>query len=146
MSYRSETIECIKKCLAAPQCQGSILHIEELLFRHKQDGEKVERFFTEDGTKLNSVDEIINLIDEGSAEFRRVKVSNERFHNSLAGSKVICRNIFINVTDTKGDQNVLCDFGFGLKNLAFVVSYWNDNDQDLKVKINYIDLVSAESK
>lgn len=140
LDLENEVIEHLKKSLTDIRCIGARVYLREILTGYDKLGKEYSRLTTVDGTEIATVDDLIGAITAEEVELDRVRVGKERFYNSLSGVRVKLKNVLLNIQSGRtGDTKMRVDFGAGVKNPVFVMSYFADNDSDLPIKINYID-------
>lgn len=148
MSWKQRTLDWLKKSLDDERCGGSILTVEEILTRNKENGIIEYRAYDDKDVEIKTVADLIAKIDLDNVDFERVMVKEERYVNSLAGTRIILKNVFVNLKENESlDSKLLRENMFSnYFNFNFTMGYLIDNDKDLPVKLCYVGLEANDEE
>lgn len=141
MSYKTEAIECLKKSLTNVICSNTIHRLEDLIERVSSFGKTTHRLSLEDGTVIKSVDDIIANINEDEVLFTTTEITKNYTNQGISFS-LTPLNIFVDISGTRIEDSGLVgeNGGWGRFNISFTLTYLNDNDKELPLKLIYFSL------
>lgn len=140
MKLEQEAFECLKKSLDSLVCIRPYRALKELLTRVDEDGRKYSRVYLTDGvTPLETVEDVIANLKFDDIEFVLPTSRVTRHVNDPISVTLVAKNIVVSINPSNPSDSVqFLRYKAGQFKLAFTMSYFNDNDKDLPLKLLYI--------